>query len=133
MRFLPARSFATLAAAVLVAACASTPEPSFPDVAGEWSGGVDVEGQSVPGTLVVTQEQGALTVTFGAPAFGLTAEGAGTISPEGEIVINLTYNMQCPGQARMTGDLTSEGAVMSGTLEAGDCTGSITGLFQFRR
>lgn len=123
----------TLLALCALPACASTPEPSYPDVSGRWTGAVDVEGESIPGTLTVTQDMASLAVTFGAPAFGLTAEGSGTVTPGGEVTVALTYDLQCPGTANMAGDLTSEGAVLSGTLEATDCTGTIRGLFSFRR
>lgn len=115
------------------AAASPAPAPAIPDVSGEWSGFVSVEGQGIDGTLVLEQDGESLDAVFQAPSFGLAAEGTGTVSADGRVAIELTYNLQCPGQARMAGDLSADGMAMDGQLEAGDCTGSMLGSFRFTR
>jgi hypothetical protein len=135
---------ASLTALVVLAACstgtgsgspesAPAPAPAPPDISGQWSGFVSVEGQGIDGTLVVEQEGGALEVVFQAPSFGLVAEGAGDVSPDGTVSISLLYDLQCPGEARMLGDVSGDGLSIDGQLDAGDCTGSMSGNFRFTR
>ena len=109
-------------------------EPAeVPDVAGLWTGFISVEGQRVNGTLDLGQEGGDLVAVFDAPEFGLVAEGTGSITAGGEIVLRLTYDLQCPGTADLTGRRSTDGAVIDGALTAADCTGSSEGSFSLRR
>lgn len=136
---------ASLLFVVLAAACSSggsagpmggpspEPEPAIPDISGQWSGFVSVEGQGIDGTLVVEQDGSVIEAVFQAPSFGLSAEGTGSITPEGEVELSLLYNLQCPGEARMDGDLSEDGLSIDGQIEAGDCTGSMMGSFRFTR
>lgn len=133
------RSLLALAPFVFFA-CAGGPSASngpgaatVPQVAGAWTGGVTVEGQTVPGTLTLTQDGATLSASFSAPAFGLTAEGGGTIASDGAVEIQLNYDMQCPGTATMRGTLNEAGNTISGTVQASDCTGQMLGAFDFTR
>ena len=115
-----------------------TPEPvevvvEIPDVDGLWTGFLSVEGQGLNGTLDLEQDGEDLRAVFDAPDFGLVAEGRGTIDAEGAITLRLTYNLQCPGTAELTGRRSSDGTVFDGALTAADCTGSSEGSFTFRR
>ena len=133
-RTVPGAAFALLTALTL-AACASAGggAPTVPDVSGVWLGGVTVEGQVIEGTLDLTQEGSALEARFTAPAFGITAEGEGTVGVDGAVEIDLGYYMECAGSALMRGQLSADGTALSGTLQATDCTGQMVGAFDFAR
>jgi hypothetical protein len=136
--FGPLRRAAAVLVVFLLAACAGgpsaeAPAPTYPDVSGVWLGGVDVEGQTIDGTLELTQDGSDLEAVFTSPGVGLTAEGSGTISADGEVRIVLGYNLQCPGTAEMLGDRSADGQTLSGLVQASDCTGQIEGAFDFRR
>lgn len=125
---------------VLAAGCATASDPAqgpaapaVAQVGGSWVGSVTVEGQAIDGTLELTQDGAALQAQFSAPAFGLSAAGAGRVLAEGKVEIRLDYNMQCPGAADMDGTLSSDGKLLSGVLRATDCTGQMVGAFDFRR
>jgi hypothetical protein len=105
----------------------------LPDVGGSWRGYVSVEGQALDGVLQLTQTGDALEAVFQAPSFGLRANGTGSISADGSVEVVLSYNLQCAGEAVMTGELSDDGLAMSGDLDAGDCTGSMVGSFRFTR
>lgn len=105
----------------------------MPDVGGSWRGYVSVEGQALDGVLQLTQTGEALEAVFQAPSFGLRANGTGSISADGAVEVVLSYNLQCAGEAVMTGRLSEDGAAMTGDLDAGDCTGSMVGSFRFTR
>lgn len=107
--------------------------PSFPLVAGNYTGGVTVEGQGIDGTLRVTQEGPELGLVFDAPSFGLSAEGTGTLQEDGSARVFLDYDLQCPGRAEMVGTFTEDGTRFSGSITAVDCTGEIGGTFSFQR
>lgn len=117
----------------LVSACASMGSPSFPSAAGDYEGSISFQGQSIPGTLEIQQAGSELQAVFRAPSFGLTAEGAGSIDSDGNIVMRLQYDLQCPGVAELTGVFQDGGQRLSGRLDAGDCTGEIAGTFSFTR
>lgn len=136
------------AAALATAACASAgasgtestngtvPEPAapeVPDVQGVWHGSVTVEGQTIESTLDLTQDGVDLGAEFSAPAFGLEADGGGTVDAEGNVRLILDYNLECPGSALLNGVLRADGSMLSGTVEATDCTGQILGAFDFQR
>ncbi len=113
---------------------AAEPEPvALPDVSGAWTGYLSVEGQGLDGTLQIEQDGGELSVVFEAPDFGLRAEGAGSVSAEGEVAVTLEYDLQCPGTAELAGLRSDDGLVLDGSLSASDCTGSSAGSFSFRR
>jgi hypothetical protein len=141
-------AFVTLActAALAMSACASQgpsgnqgteapapAAPELPDVQGLWQGSVTVEGQTIDGTLDLTQDGADLGAAFSAPAFGLEAEGGGTVDAEGNVQIILDYNLECPGSAHLNGVLRADGTILSGTVEATDCTGQMLGAFDFQR
>ena len=130
------RRFAVLLSLLVLpvfAACASgPPAPAYPSVAGEYTGGISVEGQGINGVLTIDQMEGELSIFFDAPSFGLAAEGDGLVAEDGSARARLSYDLQCPGQAEMVGQFTPEG-VFNGTITATDCTGQIGGTFSFRR
>lgn len=114
------------------------PEPgpaprTLPDVSGAWTGFVSVEGQGLQGTLQVEQDGEALAVVFDAPEFGMRATGDGRIDADGDLVVTLAYDLQCPGTAELDGRRSDDGMVLDGSLTASDCTGSSGGSFSFRR
>ena len=106
---------------------------SLPSVSGDFVGQIAIQGQAVSGTLRVDQEAEALTATFEAPSFGLVAEGSGTVSGDGTIALSLEYDLQCPGVARLSGDVSADGRRLEGRIEAEDCTGPVAGTFEFSR
>lgn len=120
--------------ALLASGCAAIRfGATAPDVSGSWEGSVVVDAQRIPGTLTVEQEGRVLDLGFVAPEFELNAQGTGEISEEGELWMDLSYNLQCPGNARLEGRISEDANRMSGTLEAVDCTGTVTGTFSFTR
>ncbi len=135
------RRLTTFAAAVLALGCASNsgtmdtapPAPSYPDVSGAWQGSVSVQGQAIAGTLEIAQTGGQLDAGFTSPGFGISASGQGTIDPDGTIRLTLDYNLECPGVADMQGTRSDDGAILSGAVDAVDCTGEVQGSFRFTR
>ncbi len=129
----------TLMILLLTSGCASaggsseSAGPSFPQVAGEWTGSISVQGEAVPGTFLITQTGADLEGTFRAPALELVASGSGAVLPNGSLSMSLSYNLQCPGTATMTGALSTDGTQISGRLLASDCTGNLDGSFRFSR
>lgn len=106
---------------------------SYPDVEGRYQGTVVVEGQSIPGSLDLEQDGATLSAVFEAPSLGLEARGAGQVSPEGEARIQVDYNLQCAGVAEMTGDFGEGASTFRGSVVASDCTGDLSGVFDFSR
>lgn len=130
----PRTGLAALLALSFTAACATLGGgPSYPEVAGTYTGGVSVEGQGIDGTLDVTQDGPDLSLVFDAPAFGLVAEGSGTVAEDGTARAFLDYDLQCPGRAEMVGSFSEDGATFSGNITAVDCSGQVGGTFSFRR
>lgn len=125
--------------AVLVAvaaACATTQpaeemEPAVMDVAGVYDGAFDVEGQAISGTLELEQDGTELVGMFSSP-MGVSADGTGSIDGD-RIRMEFDYTMECPGTARMEGRVRDNGARISGTFTANDCTGGGSGTFSFVR
>lgn len=137
-----ARATALMLGLALAAGCsggassatpAPPPAPELPDLAGSWRGSVNVEGQGIDGSLTLRQDGSQLEAVFLAPAFGLRATGDGTVSAEGAVTITLSYNLQCPGEAIMAGQASTELDRLEGNIDAGDCTGSMRGSFRFTR
>lgn len=115
-----------------IAGCART-GPALPDVEGDYRGAVSVQGESIPGTLDLRQDGATLRAVFRAPAFELVAEGEGVIRPDGTARLVLAYDLQCPGEAVMSGVFTGDGERFEGEIRARDCTGEIPGTFSFSR
>lgn len=103
------------------------------DLAGTYTGGVTLQGQAINGDLEITQSGYDLTAAFSAPSMGLQAEGEGRVSDEGTVVMELGYDLECPGTARLSGRVRSDGRRLSGNVEATDCTGTVSGTFSFTR
>ena len=131
------------ALAILVAGCsgisleeeeAPAPAPAASvQLAGSWSGSLEVEGQRIPGTLVLRQTADRLEATFSASALGDETTGAGEIGEGGTLRIELRYRTQCPGTIELTGAILDQASRIAGTLTATDCTGPATGAFTFSR
>jgi hypothetical protein len=135
MRRVESRKGPRIAVAVLpmlLAACLGG-GVSYPEVEGRYQGTVVVEGQSIPGSLELVQDGGSLDAVFDAPSLGLQARGTGQVSPEGEARLQVEYNLQCPGVAELSGDFGAEAATFRGNVVASDCTGELSGVFDFSR
>ena len=124
--------------ALTASACATTPaeeaappEPEVMDVAGLYDASFDVQGQVLTGTMEIRQDGTDLTATFDSP-MGVTADGSGVISGD-QVGLELDYMMECPGTARLEGRVRDEGARISGTFTASDCTGGGSGGFSLVR
>lgn len=123
-----------------MAACASVggggdtdTGPSYPQVAGEWSGSITVAGEQIPSTLSITQAGADLQLVTRIPALELNTQGQGTVLPDGGMRGSFSYNLECPGEAELVGSLSSDGTTLGGTLLASDCTGDLEGTFRYRR
>lgn len=134
MRRLPYIPSITASALTLLLSvgCASPGPPPVLDVAGIYDGQLDMDGTVIPGTLEMRQEGIELQVTFSSPEIGISASGEGSVD-NARVVLRLDYNLQCPGEARLDGTITSGGGEYSGFASAGDCTGEISGSFSFTR
>lgn len=132
-RAVPLRGVLILALSTLLVGCASFGAPSYPTVAGEYEGSLSVQGQAIDGELSIEQAGNALQAVFIAASLGLRAEGEGFVDTDGAITLTLQYDLQCPGTARLSGNLNDEGTEITGRLDANDCTGDISGTFVFRR
>lgn len=107
--------------------------PPAPDMQGTWTGGLEIQGQRIDGSLAIEQDGSRLAAVFTSPEAGLVAEGRGEVAPGGEAWIDLAYDLECPGTARIEGRLEDERSLFSGAVEARDCTGVARGTFTFRR
>lgn len=118
---------------LLVAGCASAPaEPPLPDLAGTWSGSINIQGQTLFGNMTVVQEGPALELRFSLPDIALTASGEGSATETG-FRGEVPYTLNCPGVAVFTGSLDDEQTVLTGRVEATDCDGTANGTFRFTR
>ena len=106
---------------------------SLPAIGGQYEGEVTVQGQGIPGSLALEQSGADLTATFAAPSFGLMAKGEGSVQSDGTISLELSYDLQCPGAAELSGSVSPDGRRLEGTIDASDCTGDVTGTFRFER
>jgi hypothetical protein len=129
----PLPSLAWAIALLLVAACASAPsEPPVAQVAGSYSGSINVQGQTLFGNMNLTQEGAAVTVQFSLPDIALSANGEGTATASG-MRMEVPYTIMCPGTAVFNGSLEEDGRTLSGTVTATDCDGTTNGTFRFQR
>lgn len=119
-------------ALILLAGCAGMGGPGIPDMAGTYQGTITVEGQAVPGTLVIEQEARALQLELRLPQLAVTARGEGQITDDG-FTGEMAYNLNCPGTATMEGTRQDEGALLTGSLRAQDCMMNSAGSFRFSR
>jgi hypothetical protein len=102
-------------------------------LAGSWNGALQVEGQSIPGTLVLRQREERLEASFAAGALGGETSGSGAIGDRGSVRIELRYRTQCPGTVAMQGEILNDAGRLAGSLTATDCTGRAQGTFSFTR
>ncbi len=130
------RTSALLVWLALVSGCSAIrlekPAPVV-DLTGTFAGSLTMQGQQFPGTLSLTQDGSDLAATFHAPDLDLTADGTGAVAADGGLTLTLDYQIQCPGTAHLVGRWTEGGAHLSGAVTADDCTGNVSGDFDFRR
>jgi len=107
--------------------------PTVPSLAGAWDGSITIEGQRLPSSVEVTQDGSDVELVTLVPELGLRSIGQGTVFPDGRLRSSFSYDLECPGEAEMVGSLSSDGTVLSGTLLARDCTGTLEGTFSYRR
>jgi len=112
---------------------APAPARAIVQIAGSWNGTLEVEGQQIPGTLVLRQRDDRLEASFAAAELGGETAGSGEIGAEGSLRIELRYRTQCPGTVAMTGAILDDAARLAGSLTATDCTGRAAGAFSFTR
>lgn len=103
------------------------------DMSGTWQGSVTIQDQRIPGSLSVEQDGFILQAGFAAPDFDLNATGEGELDDDGDVRLDLVYNLECPGTAVLEGTLSDDDTLFTGSIEATDCTGAITGSFRFTR
>lgn len=134
------RRFAALVLLVTLAGCSrvgggasADVGPSFPQVAGVWSGSINVDGDALPSTVTIEQEGPDLGVTVRIPDLELVSPGEGTVLPDGTVRMGFEYELECPGRGELIGELSSDGTTLGGTLVATDCTGDLRGTFSFAR
>ena len=124
------RRYATLFPAFVAAACSAIGfGGGRPDLAGTWTGSLQLEGQRIESSLVLTDGED-FRATFRAPSLRLEAAGEGALQGE-RLTLVLDYSLQCPGVLRLEGTV-EPGERLVGSLEARDCTGTVLGTFSFR-
>jgi hypothetical protein len=106
---------------------------SIVQIGGSWNGTIEVEGQRIPGTLVLRQNDDRLEASFAAAELGGETTGSGAIGEEGSVRIELSYATSCPGTLALTGAILDGAARLAGALTATDCTGRAAGAFSFTR
>lgn len=111
-----------------------TAEPTLRwDLTGTWEGRVEAGGTPIEGALSIEQTGSTLVASFASPALGLLAEGDGFLEEDGDVVLEMEYDLECPGRATLDGRVSEDGDTLRGTVDASDCTGSMTGSFTFTR
>jgi hypothetical protein len=126
-----------VAALVLVtAACTrGAPEPPAPasvQLAGDYTGSLSVEGNLLPASLTIMQDGANLRLQLSVPDLGASAQGTGVAHAD-RFSASVPYELNCPGEASFEGRLEEDGRVLTGSLTARDCDGTMTGTFRFSR
>jgi hypothetical protein len=122
--------------AFLTSACSAIgfggpPATPPPQLAGGWTGYIEVEGQQILGTLQVSQDDRDLGATFASTGLIGQARGQGKIEKDGTVTMELAYKTQCDGKMVLAG--SADPARLQGTVSATDCTGTARGGFTFTR
>ncbi len=108
--------------------------PSYPQIGGPWMGALQIEGEGFNSMLEIEQLGPVLQLVIEIPALDLVTAGRGNIMPDGTFRASFTYELECPGEAELIGEASTDGEmVLSGTLLAGDCTGDLRGTFRYSR
>lgn len=108
--------------------------PSYPQVAGPWMGSLQIGGNGFNSMIDVRQMGPDLRLTIEIPALDLVTTGMGTVMPDGTFRASFMYELECPGEAQLIGEVTqADGTILSGRLLAGDCTGDLRGTFRYGR
>jgi len=100
-------------------------------VGGDYRGYLWVEGEPVPGSLVLTGGGGAVEAQLASEA-GVSGSGGGRLSGN-TLLVEIAYRTSCPGELVLDGSVTEDGGRFVGNFTARDCTGSSSGRFDFRR
>jgi hypothetical protein len=126
---------------VVMSACARTgaeppsPEPPAPasiQLAGDYTGSLTVEGNLLRASLSVLQEGANLTLQLSVSDLGAVARGTG-VAHDDRFSASVPYEINCPGEASFEGRVEEDGRVLSGSLTARDCDGTMNGTFRFSR
>jgi len=107
--------------------------PPSAQLAGGWTGYLEVEGQQILGTLTVNQKGKDLGVTFASNGLIPQASGSGRIEDGGRVTMELKYGTQCSGEMELAGEVVDQETRLQGSLSASDCTGNARGGFTFSR
>jgi len=117
----------------LIAGCATTPgAPPVAQLDGSYSGTINIMGETLFASMDVTQEGSALELRLSLPDIALASTGEGTATREG-FRAEVPYTLTCPGTAVFDGTLQEDGRTVSGSVEATDCDGTMSGTFRFTR
>jgi hypothetical protein len=117
----------------LLAACATTPQaPPVAQLDGSYSGTISIMGETLFASMDVTQEGSALELRLSLPDIALASTGEGVAGQEG-FRAEVPYTLTCPGTAVFDGTLQEDGRTVSGSVEATDCDGTMSGTFRFTR
>jgi hypothetical protein len=100
-------------------------------IGGDYRGYLWVEGQPVPGTLVLTGGGRAVEARLASEA-GVSGSGGGQLAGN-SLLVEIAYRTSCPGELILDGSVTEDGGRFEGSFTARDCTGSSSGRFDFRR
>ena len=99
-------------------------------VGGEYRGYLWVEGDPVPGALILTPRGSSVSARLASEA-GVNGSGEGRLAGE-ELVVRIPYRTTCEGEIVLEGSVSSGGSRFVGNFTADDCTGSTSGRFDFR-
>ena len=100
------------------------------DLPGTYSGWMTVDGNDLQASVSLTVEGDSVTVRLSVPDLGSVTQGQGRIEAEG-FSFQVPYDLGCPGQATFRGQQNAETRVLSGSIQASDCNGTMAGSFRF--
>lgn len=100
------------------------------DLPGTYTGWMSVEGNDLQATVTLTLQGDTLGVRMSVPDLGSVVQGSGVVDAEG-FSFQVPYDLGCPGQATFRGEQDNESRVLSGSVQAADCNGTMSGSFRF--
>ena len=124
-----ARSVALALLACGISGCSAIRFGDPATLAGEWTGTLTIEGQSIASSLVI-HDGDDLEALLVAPSLRMEAEGEGGLEG-GRFTLLLAYELTCPGTMTLVGARQPDSR-LTGDLRASDCTGTVLGTFSFR-
>jgi hypothetical protein len=104
--------------------------PAAAELPGTYSGWMTVEGSDLQATVSLTLEGDSILVRLSVPDLGSVTQGQGRVEAEG-FSFQVPYDLGCPGQATFRGRQDGESRVLSGSIQASDCNGTMAGSFRF--